>query len=123
MHKMSDYLSDLPTELIEKILDHISIVDILSSVYFVNRRLYSVSIVYSRFSLDFNCITKKKHFDLICNDLPNLTSRIASFTFDNNDNRITFAKNIRFLCSITVNDVFLIYIRLLSIRSIPTLGV
>ncbi len=28
-HKMSDYLSVLPVELIEKILDHISIIDIL----------------------------------------------------------------------------------------------
>ncbi len=102
---MSDCLSDLPTELIENILDHISIVDIFSSVCFVNKRLYSVTFDYSRFSLDFNCIGKtKKQFDFICNH--HLTSRIASLTFDNDDNGITNAKNIRFLCSINVNDIF-----------------
>jgi hypothetical protein len=104
---MCDYLSILPTELIEKILDHISTGDILSSICLVNKRLYSVSHIYSRFLIDFNCIAKKKkQFDLLCNNLPNLTSRIASLTFDNDDNTIINAKNIRFLCSISANDIF-----------------
>jgi hypothetical protein len=107
MHKMSDYLSDLPTELIEKILDHISTVDILSSLCLVNRRLYSVSLIYSRFSLDFNSIAKKKkQFDLLHEALSNFRSRIASLTFDNNDNKIRCEKSIRFLYSIPVNRVF-----------------
>jgi hypothetical protein len=68
---MSDYLSVLPTELVEKIFDHISIVDILSSVCLVNKRLYSISHACSRIPLDFNSIAqKKKQFDLLCKDYP-----------------------------------------------------
>ena len=79
---MSNYLSVLPTELIEKIFGYISMVDILSSVYFVNKRLHSICRIYSRFQLDFSCIVnKKKQFEFICNRLPNLTTCIASLTF------------------------------------------
>ncbi len=60
MHRISDYLNVLPTELVEKILDHTSIVDILSSSCLVNRRLYSFSLAYSRIPLDFSRIARKK---------------------------------------------------------------
>jgi hypothetical protein len=103
----TDYLSVLPTELIETSLDHISMVDILSSVYLANRLLYSICSVYSQFQLDFNkTVKKKKRFRFFCNHLSNVASRIVSLTSDNGRNRKTNAKIVCFLFSITMNSIF-----------------
>ncbi len=42
------------------------LIQAMNSMCLVNKRLYSDSLVYSRLSLDFNSIAKKKkHFDLL----------------------------------------------------------
>ena len=89
---MSDYLSALPIELIHTIFDSITTVDIFLSIALVNKRLYFVSLSYARLQLDSKNIgKKKKQFDLMCEQLPHLISRIVSLTF--NDDQGTVQSN------------------------------
>ena len=86
---MFDYLSNLPHELIEKVLDEISIFDILGCLCLVNKRLRSICLSYPRFRLDLSRIKKKSQFNLLCNELMLIESQIVSLSFsDRNDSRI-----------------------------------
>jgi hypothetical protein len=96
---MSDYLTRLPTELIYRILENVPLVDILSSVSLVNKRLRSVSLICPRSQLDFSCVNismNKSQFDSICTQMLYSTSQVVSLTlFDEND-LMTSVKNDRF---------------------------
>ena len=72
---MTDYLSNLPVELIHKIYDNIPSFDILGSLCLVNKRLRLISLTYPRFRLDFSYLKKKRHFDLFCAQLTSISSR------------------------------------------------
>ena len=95
-------------------------IDILSSVYLVNNRLRYVSLVYSRFRLDFNLIgQKKKQFTLICSTLFTFARQIVSLTFEKNADRVTTAKIVHFVFNRLLSmNYFQTYIQLLSIKSI-----
>lgn len=94
---MSDYLSNLPVELIHKILDDVSMFNILTCLCLVNKRLRIISLAYPRFRLDFNNLIKIKHFDLFCTQLTPLSSRIVSLSFSNENDWTIPAKIDRFL--------------------------
>lgn len=86
---MIDYLSDLPVELFEKILDDIPSFDILSSLCLVNKGLRSLSLNYSRFQINFNCLKKKKKFNSFYVYLSPLSSRIVAISLsDSNDDTL-----------------------------------
>lgn len=80
---MTDYLSNLPVELIHKIYDDITLFDILISLCMVNKRLRFVSLNYPRFLLDFTYCKKKKQFELLRAHLPSISSSIVSLRFSN----------------------------------------
>jgi len=106
---MSDQLSKLPVELINKILDDVSTFDILTYVCLVNKRLRTVSLAYPRFRLDLNrfSFNKKRQFDKLCTQLVYLSSQIASLTLTNEDDATIPAKiAYLFSRSITVNSTF-----------------
>ena len=106
---MSDYLSILPVELIEKILNNIPIFDILSSVCLVNKRFRSIFLACPRFRLNFHRISmlKKNQFDIVCSQLIRLSSRIVSLTLDDEDFPETTAmKNLLFSRLNTIDGIF-----------------
>src|ERR1700730_11687753 len=103
---MSDQLSKLPVELINKILDDVSTFDILTSVCLVNKRLRIVSFAYPRFRLDLTrSFSKKKQFGKLCTQLVYLSSQVVSLMLSNEDDTTIPAK-IAYFCSrsITVNS-------------------
>jgi hypothetical protein len=105
---MSDQLSKLPVELINKILDDVSTFDILTCVCLVNKRLRTVSLAYPRFRLDLNrSFKKKRQFDKLCTQLVYLSSQIVSLTLSN-ENDATIPAKIAYLFSrsIAVNSTF-----------------
>ncbi len=93
---MSDYLTPLPVELMHKILDDVSILDIFLSMSLVNKRLRSVCLSYSRFKVDFSSMVtsmNKSRFDCICTRLLRSISQVVSLTLFDKTDPITPAKN------------------------------
>ncbi|CAF2974343.1 unnamed protein product [Rotaria sp. Silwood2] len=116
-----DYLTTLPVELIHKILDDVPTVDILLSVFLVNKRLRSVSMVYPRFQLNFACSVtsiNKNQFDCICSQLLNLTSQIVSLTLFDKDDPMTPIKNNLFLSRFSNINIMFSNIRSLTLTYI-----
>ena len=104
---MLDYLSTLPVELIYKILDNIPLLDILTSICCVNKRLRSVSLAYPRCLLNFSgksTSINKSQFDSICAYLQNLTSQIVSLTLFDEDDVMTSVKNALFFSRFSIID-------------------
>jgi len=105
--KMSDYLTTLPVELIYTIIDNVPLVDILTSVCLVNKRLRSISLIYPRFQLDFSCVNTsmdKSQFDSICTQMVYSTSQVVSLKlFDEND-PMAFVKNDLFFSRFNIID-------------------
>ena len=104
---MPDYLSNLPAELIEKIFDDLSIIDILGSLNRVNKRLRLISFGYRRFRVDLSYIKRKKQFDLLCDQLTSISSQIVSVSFSDT-NGATIPSRIKLFFSrfSVINDVF-----------------
>ena len=104
---MTDYLSNLPVELIEKIFDDLPIIDILGSLNLVNKRLHLISFGYRRFRIDFSYIKRKKQFHLFCDQLTSISSRIVSLSFsDCNDETIPSKIEFFFSRFQSINDTF-----------------
>lgn len=104
---MTDYLNNLPVELIYKIYDDVPSFDILTSLCLVNKRLRSISLNYPRFLLDFSYLKKKKHFDIFCAQLPSISSQIVSLTFSNlNDGTMPIKIDCFFLKFNDINNIF-----------------
>jgi hypothetical protein len=104
---MTDYLTTLPVELIYKILDNISSIDILLSVCFINKRLRSISLTYPGFQLNFNhenISINKSQFDSICTQLLYLTSQVVSLTLFNEDCVMKSVKNSIFFSRFSIID-------------------
>ncbi|CAF3619194.1 unnamed protein product [Rotaria sordida] len=116
-----DYLTTLPVELIHKILDNVPTLDILSSVFLVNKRLRSVSMVYPWFQLNFTCVIipiNKSQFDYICSQLLNLTSQIISLTLFDKDDPTTPMKNDLFFSKFNNIDITFSNLRSLTLTYI-----
>jgi hypothetical protein len=104
---MTDYLSNLPVELIHKIYDDIPSFYILASLCLVNKRFRSISLNYPRFLLDFSYLKKKNHFDIFCAQLPSISSQIVSLTFSNlNDGTMPIKIDCFFLKFNDINNIF-----------------
>ncbi|CAF3979634.1 unnamed protein product [Rotaria magnacalcarata] len=104
---MADNFSGLPVELIHKIFDEISIVDIVTSMCLVNKWFYNVVLIYSRLRIDFSCIARRKNqFDLACSQLSTFSSRIVSLTFSDYYYSTTNIKIDRFARCITSQHTF-----------------
>ena len=89
---MTDYLSNLPVEIIHKIYDNIPSFDILGCLCLTNKRLRLISFTYPRFRLNFSCLKKKRHFDLFCAQLHSISSDTISLEFSNIDDGTIPAK-------------------------------
>ena len=118
---MSDYLTTLPAELIHKIVENVPLVDILTSVCLVNKRLRSISLNCHRSQLDFSCVNtwmNKSQFDSICTQMIHSTSEVISLTlFDKND-PMSFVKNNIFFYRFNIIDTTFPNLRSLTLTSI-----
>jgi hypothetical protein len=104
---MTDYLSNLPVELIHKIFDDVSSFDMLASLCLVNKRLRLISLNYPRFLLDFSYLKEKRHFDLFCAQLPSISSRNVSLAFSNiHDGTMPIKIDCFFLQYNDINNIF-----------------
>ena len=105
---MTDYLSVLPTELLEVIFAHLSMSDLLASVCYVNKRLRSVSLAHRRFVFDFDSFAKKNgEFQSVCSYLPLISSELVSLTISNEYDRLMSLKIRRFVSRfLTIDDSF-----------------
>ena len=104
---MTDYLSNLPVELINKILDDITIFEILGSLSLVNKRLRSLSLSYRRFQLDLSYLKRKKQFNVFCDYLTSISSQIVMLSiFDETDATIPLKIEYFFLRFHPINDTF-----------------
>jgi hypothetical protein len=104
---MTDYLSNLPVELIEKIFDDLPMFDILGSLILVNKRLRLISFGYRRFRVHLSYIKRKKQFNLVCDQLTSISSQIVSLSFSNyNDATIPSKIELFFLRFQFINDTF-----------------
>ena len=118
---MTDYLTTLPVELINKILENVPLIDTLSSVCFVNKRLYSVSLAYSRVRLNFsdaNTSMSKSQFDFICTKVLYSTSEIVSLTLFDEDGVMTYVKNAIFYSRFSIIDTTFPNLRSLNLTFI-----
>jgi hypothetical protein len=119
---MSDYLTRLPVELIYKILENVPLIDILSSVCLVNKRLRSISLICPRSQLDFSCVNTsmdKSQFDSICTQMLYSTSQVVSLTlFDENDLMMTRVKNYLFFSRFNIIHKTFRNLRSLTLTSI-----
>jgi hypothetical protein len=118
---MSDYLTTLPVELIYKILENVPLVDILSSVCLVNKRLRSISLIYPRSHLDFSCVDTsmdKSKFDSICTQMLCSTSQVVSLTLFDKDDLMTSTKNDLFFSRFKIIDTTFPNLRVLTLTYI-----
>ncbi|CAF3176215.1 unnamed protein product [Rotaria socialis] len=104
---MTDYLSNLPVELIYKIVDDITIFDILGCLCLVNKRLRLICLGYNHFRLDLSYVKKRKQFDLFCDRLASISSQIDSLSFSDFNDATMPSKIERFFLRFQViNDKF-----------------
>jgi hypothetical protein len=118
---MSDYLTTLPAELIYKIVENVPLVDILTCVCLVNKRLRSISLKCRRSQLDFSYVNTwmdKSQFDSICTQMVYSTSDVISLTlFDKND-PMSFVKNDIFFYRFNIIDTIFPNLRSLTLTNI-----
>jgi hypothetical protein len=118
---MSDYLTRLPVELIFKIVENVPLVDILSSVCLVNKRLRSISLMCRRSQLDFGYIDTsmdKSKFDSICRQMVHSTCEVISLTLFNEDDMMATVKNDLFFSRFEIIDKTFPNIRSLTLTCI-----
>ena len=120
---MSDQLSVLPVELIDRILDEIPTFDILTHVCFVNKRLRAISLNYPRFRFDLNrSFDKKRQFDEHCTQLVHLSSQVVSLTLANDGDATMPVRIAYFLSQFMALDAPFSNLRSLSLSHVD-LGV
>ncbi|CAF3133926.1 unnamed protein product [Rotaria sp. Silwood2] len=83
---MSDYLINFPVELIYKILNDITIFDIVGSLCLVNKRLRLIYLFYTHFRVDLSYTKKRKQFNIFCDRLTSILSQIVSLSFLDHNN-------------------------------------